>query len=121
MASIQETITFLEGLPNDILDHGKYFVQWEILAHNHVRTGRMLNSVQGSASSNFVNIRVWTSYAGYVNDGRGPVYPKHNAKNGYLGWLKWDDGSFHRSAGPYAGSRFFDAAADKLRSYVRTL
>lgn len=121
MASIQETISFLEGLPNDILDRGKYYVQYQILAHNHVRSGKMLNSVQGSASANHVNIRVWTHYAGYVNDGRGVVRPKHTMKNGRLGWLRFDDGSFHRAAGPYAGSHFFDTAAQQLEAYISTL
>lgn len=121
MASISETISFLEGLPNDILDHGKHYVRYQILANNHVRSGNMLNSVQGSASADHVNIRVWTHYASYVNGGRGPVRPKHYTKNGHLGSLQFDDGSFHRYAGPYAGSRFFDTAANQLRAYISTL
>lgn len=121
MASISETIAFLNQMPNQIKETGKNIVRSNIMSHGHYRSGTLYRSVRGSASLENVKIQCWCGYATYVNDGRGPVYPKHKTKDGWQGWLRFQDGSFHRSAGPYAGSGFFDEAADELRAYIRTL
>lgn len=121
MASISATIEYLNQLPEQIRETGINMVRSSILSHGHYRSGTLYDSVQGAASSENVRIRCWCKYASYVNSGRGAVRPKHYTKNGHLGSLRFEDGSFHRYAGPYAGSRFFDTAANQLRAYISTL
>jgi len=129
MASIDATIAWLEKLPQDISDEGKDLVRASILNHGHWDTGKMLNSVQGTVSGNSVHIRVWSNYAAYVNDGHGPSVPKHRAtwkkynvsKLKFKESPKWPGPIYAAYASGYAGSHFFDEAAEQLRAYIRSL
>ena len=120
MASIGETIKWLEELPNDIAETGKNFVRESIVSHGNFDNGDMYNQVQGSAYGNVVRIRVWSHYAAFVNDGHGPSYPIRWKGVHIKPSMKWYGGWVHHTSG-YAGSHFFDDAADQLRAYISTL
>lgn len=129
MASIDATIAWLEKLPQDIADEGKDLVRVSMLNHGHWDTGKMLNSVQGTASGENVHIRVWSSYASYVNDGHAGSTPKVRKtwKKKNVSMLKfkespkWPGPIYAKYASGYGGSHFFDEAADQLRAYIRSL
>lgn len=125
MASITETINWLEKLPEDIRTTGIQYVKNSIVGHGNVETRNMLNSVQGTAGSNFVRIRVWRYYASYVNDGNNGggdiITAKHRTRTGAPGWLKSRSGWFARQVRAYPGSGFFDDAYENLLAYIRSL
>lgn len=129
MASIDATIKWLEQLPQDIADKGKAYVHGSIASHGHIDNGDMYDSVQAAVHGESVHIRVWSSYAKYVNDGHGPSVPrvrqtwtKRNVN--YLKFKespKWPGPIYARYANGYKGSHFFDEAYRMLDSYISTL
>lgn len=129
MASIDATISWLEKLPQDIAERGKDITRESILRNGNWDTGKMLNSVQGSASGDSVHIRVWSSYASYVNDGHGPSVPKVRKtwKRRNVSMLKfksspkWPGPIYAAYASGYSGSHFFDQAYVELLAYIHTL
>ena len=127
MARIEKVIQDLEEMTKKIADRGKLEVQKEIMAHDHIETGRMFNSVQITHSLENASIRVNTYYAHWVNDGRGPVVPRHRmtwtSRNRHvLHWVSNKTGEvFTPYASAYAGSKFFDSAYEALLAYIHTL
>ena len=95
----------------------------------NVDTGKMLNSVQGSSSGSSVHIRVYTSYAGYVNEGHGGATPRvrQTWKKRNVSMLKfkespkWPGPIFAHSTRGYTGSRFATMAYRDLLSYIKSL
>lgn len=125
MASITETINWLEKLPEDIKETGKSMVRSSIISHGNVESGNMLNSVQGAAGSNWVRIRVWRWYASLVNDGnRGSgdiITAKHRTRTGAPGWMQSRSGWYARKVHAHSGSHFFEDAYENLLSYIKSL
>lgn len=129
MASIDATIAWLEKLPEDIRAKGIDITQDSIIRNGNYDTGKMFNSVQGSVSGDTVHIRVWSSYASYVNDGHGPSAPKHRAtwkkynvsKLKFKESPKWPGPIYAAYASGYSGSHFFDQAYVELRAYIHSL
>lgn len=120
MASINDTIDWLEKLPEDIKETGKNYVRQSILDCGNYDNGDMYKSVRGSASSNHVKIEVWCAYATYVNYGHGPSYP-HKYRGVHIKpSYKWYGSWVHHTKG-YDGSKFFDTAYDNLYSYIKSL
>lgn len=123
MASVEQTISWLEKLPEEIGQKGEQLVKMKIWNKGHVMTGRMFNSVHHEVWEGHARIWVWTRYASYVNDGRGPVYPRHSTKHGKTGWLHWTmpNEVWTRKAAAYPGSHFFDEAAHELDAWCSQL
>lgn len=120
MASISETIRWIEELPNDIKETGKNMVRESILSHGNYDNGDMYNAVRGSAYGYQVKIEVWSRYASYVNDGHGPAFPKRYRGVHIKPSNKWYGKWVHSTSG-YEGSRFFDDAYSNLLAYIQTL
>ena len=133
MATIEATIAYLNNVPEMIKEQGVHLVQNSTIAHGHVDTGEMYNNIRGEVWEDHVRIWIWRKYAGLVNDGHAGADPGHimtfkiTNKWPAISYIRKRDGAHivsgikARRVGGYAGSGFFDSAAEQLRAWVKTL
>lgn len=119
MATIEATIRWLDMVPELVGAKGYEYVRGSIISHDHIVTGRMLNSVHYEVNGPHARIWVWTKYAGFVNDGRGEVRPVSKKA---LSWdLPYPLPHPVMRASAYPGSHFFDEAYEQLDNYCASL
>lgn len=105
--TIAGAISALEALGDKIAAEGVSIMQGEV----PVRTG----ALQGSVHSERTGSQTWfvgtdIHYAGYVEYGRGDVWPVTRKV------LRFADGSFHPHAGPAKANDFVGRTAAKLNA-----
>ena len=118
--TIEQAISGIEHLMEKAAEKGKEFMGEEIVSHGNVVTGTMSNSVKAYVYSMWTaDVVVDTYYAGWVDDGRGPVVP---VRAKVLHWISPQYGSiWTKYAAPYPGSHFSQAAAARLAAYPFSL
>lgn len=118
--TIEQAISGIEHLMEKAAQKGKEFMEEEIVSHGNVETGNMANSVQAMVYSMWAaDVVVGTYYAGWVDDGRGPVFP---VRARVLHWISPQYGEvFAKHAAPYPGSHFSKDAAARLAAYPFSL
>ena len=118
--TLHEVYQRLEGLLDKVSDQAKEIMQAEIRNRTKEASGKLEGSITVERiSDNARSIGTNLDYAKYVNDGRGPVYPKGKAAGG-ADVLKWESPRFsghevfRHSAGPADGIHFVERTKEAL-------